>query len=76
MPRGRRAIAHEHYAKADAILRARPKGRIATPRLMGAVYGEILRADGGGRLGAAARARQPAANRELAMIVLQHGLFG
>ncbi len=38
------ALAHDHYDKAAAILAKKPKGRIATPRLMGAVYGEILRA--------------------------------
>ncbi len=38
------ALAHEHYEKALAILARRPKGRIATPWLMGAVYSEILRA--------------------------------
>ncbi|HEX4117685.1 MAG TPA: presqualene diphosphate synthase HpnD [Rhizomicrobium sp.] len=38
------ALAHEHYGKADAILAKKPKGRIATPRLMGAVYCEILKA--------------------------------
>jgi presqualene diphosphate synthase len=38
------AMAHDHYDKAAAILAKRPKGRIATPRLMGAVYGEILKA--------------------------------
>ena len=37
------AMAHEHYDKAAAILAGKPKGRIATPRLMGAVYAEILR---------------------------------
>ena len=37
-------LAHEHYDKAQAILTAKPKGRIATPWLMGAVYSEILRA--------------------------------
>ncbi|HWF63482.1 MAG TPA: presqualene diphosphate synthase HpnD [Rhizomicrobium sp.] len=36
--------AHEHYEKADAILAKKPKGRIATPRLMGSVYSEILKA--------------------------------
>lgn len=36
-------LAHEHYANADAVLTERPKGRIRTPRLMGAVYSEILR---------------------------------
>ena len=38
------AMAHEHYDKAAAILAKKPKGRIATPRLMGAVYCEILKA--------------------------------
>ena len=38
------ALAHEHYDKAAATLADKPKGRIATPRLMGAVYAEILRA--------------------------------
>ncbi|HWY60972.1 MAG TPA: presqualene diphosphate synthase HpnD [Rhizomicrobium sp.] len=37
------ALAHEHYDKAQAILAQRPKGRIATPWLMGAVYSEILK---------------------------------
>jgi presqualene diphosphate synthase len=36
------AMAHDHYDKAAAILAKKPKGRIATPRLMGAVYREIL----------------------------------
>ena len=38
------ALAHHHYDEAHRILSARPKGRIKTPRLMGAVYSEILRA--------------------------------
>jgi phytoene synthase len=38
------AMAHDHYDKAAAILAKKTKGRIATPRLMGAVYGEILKA--------------------------------
>ena len=37
-------LAHHHYDEAQRILSARPKGRIKTPRLMGAVYSEILRA--------------------------------
>ena len=35
--------AHEHYREAAEIMRARPAGRIKTPKLMGAVYSEILR---------------------------------
>src|SRR6201999_2756255 len=34
-------LAHHHYDAASHILKARPKGRIKTPRLMGAVYSEI-----------------------------------
>lgn len=37
------AIAHTHYERAEAIMKARPRGRLLAPRLMGAVYGEILR---------------------------------
>ena len=36
------AMAREHYAAADAVLAKKPKGRLVTPRLMGAVYGAIL----------------------------------
>ena len=36
-------LAHHHYDEAQRILSARPKGRIKTPRLMGAVYSEILK---------------------------------
>jgi phytoene synthase len=35
-------LAHVHYDTAKKILAARPKGRLATPGLMGAVYSEIL----------------------------------
>jgi phytoene synthase len=35
--------AHEHYRAADAVLKTRPSGRIRSPRLMGAVYSQILR---------------------------------
>jgi squalene synthase HpnD len=38
------ALAHDHYDKAQAVLAGKPRGRIATPWLMGAVYSEILRA--------------------------------
>jgi phytoene synthase len=38
------ALAHGHYAAAAAVLARKPKGRLRTPRLMGAVYGEILKA--------------------------------
>ena len=37
------ADAHVHYDEAQRIIASRPKGRIRTPWLMGAVYSEILR---------------------------------
>jgi len=36
------ALAHTHYGAAKKILAAKPKGRLQTPGLMGAVYSEIL----------------------------------
>ena len=36
------ALARTHYAEADRIMAARPKGRLAAPKLMSAVYGRIL----------------------------------
>jgi phytoene synthase len=36
------ALAHTHYDAANAVLAKKPKGRLATPALMGAVYSEIL----------------------------------
>ena len=35
-------IAHDHYAKANAILATRPHGHLIAPRLMAAVYAPIL----------------------------------
>ena len=35
-------LAHQHYAEADRIMRARPKGHLRAPRLMGSVYSRIL----------------------------------
>jgi phytoene synthase len=37
------ATAQEHYRQASRVLAARPGGRLAAPRLMGAVYGDLLR---------------------------------
>jgi squalene synthase HpnD len=67
--------AHGHYAKAAAVLAKRPKGRIATPRLMGAVYGEILRQTEavGWR---PPRKRISLGKAKLVGIVLRNGLFG
>jgi len=67
------AKAHEHYAKADAVLKARPKGRIRSPRLMRQVYSEILskmEADGW----APPRHRVSLPKTRLLWIVLRHGL--
>jgi phytoene synthase len=36
------ALAHTHYDAAKKLLAERPRGRLATPGLMGAVYSEIL----------------------------------
>ena len=67
-------LAHYHYEKAEAILRTKPKGRIATPRLMGAVYAAILSAmEGEGW--APPRKRVSLPKTKLAMIVLRNG-FG
>jgi phytoene synthase len=67
--------AHEHYEKANAILAARPKGRIATPRLMGAVYAELLRVMEA-RGWAPPRKRVSLTKARLLAIVLRNGLFG
>ncbi len=67
------AKAHEHYAKADAVLKARPAGRIRSPRLMRQVYSEILskmEADGW----APPRRRVSLPKTRLLWIVLRHGL--
>jgi len=66
-------LAHNHYEEADRILRTKPKGNLRAPRLMGAVYAEILRKmEAAGWAPPRARARLPKA--QLAMIVLRSGL--
>jgi presqualene diphosphate synthase len=68
-------LAHEHYREVDRILASRPKGRIRTPRLMGAVYAEILRRmEAVGWAPPRHRVRLP--KSRLAMILLRHGLGG
>ncbi|HLY80814.1 MAG TPA: presqualene diphosphate synthase HpnD [Caulobacteraceae bacterium] len=67
------AKAHEHYAKADAVLKARPSGRIRSPRLMRQVYSEILskmELEGWGP----PRRRVSLPKTRLLWIVLRHGL--
>jgi len=69
------ALAHEHYAQAHRIMRTRPKGRIKTPKLMGAVYSEILREME--KVGwAPPRRRVSLGKGKLIGIVLSNGLFG
>jgi presqualene diphosphate synthase len=68
-------LAHEHYAKADAVMAARPKGNLRAPRLMGAVYAEILRRmEAQGWAPPRLRVKLPKA--QLALIVVRHGLIG
>jgi len=67
--------AHVHYAATAAVLAKRPKGRVGTPRLMGAVYEEILRQTES--VGwAPPRLRVSLSKPKLLGIVLRHGLFG
>jgi presqualene diphosphate synthase len=67
-------IAHRHYDEASRILAARPKGRIKTPRLMGAVYSEILRASEAQGF-APPRRRVSLRRSRLVSLVLRQGLF-
>jgi phytoene synthase len=68
-------VARGHYAEADKVLAARPKGRLMTPRLMGAVYGAIL--DKTAAAGwAPPRARASIGKGRLLWIVLRCGLMG
>ncbi len=69
------SMAHEHYREAARILRARPKGKLRAPRLMGAVYAEILRRmESQGW--APPRIRVSIPKPVLLAIVLRHGLIG
>jgi phytoene synthase len=66
-------IAHQHYRRADEIMAAARKGRLRAPRLMSAVYGEILRrmeSEGW----AAPRARVKIDKATLMWILLRRGL--
>ncbi len=67
--------AHGFYDGAAAVLAKKPKGRIGTPRLMGAVYEEILRqTEAVGWV--PPRTRVSLSKAKLLAIVLRHGLFG
>ncbi|HEY5072872.1 MAG TPA: presqualene diphosphate synthase HpnD [Caulobacteraceae bacterium] len=68
------AIAHRHYREADLVMAARPAGRLRTPRLMSAVYGQILaamEAEGW----SAPRRRAKIGRGRLMWIILTRGLF-
>jgi phytoene synthase len=68
-------LAHEHFEAATQILRARPEGRLRAPKLMAAVYSEILREME--KVGwAPPRHRVRVSKPRLAGIVLAHGLIG
>ncbi len=67
-------LAHRHYDQANRILAARPKGRIKTPRLMGAVYSEILSATEAQGF-APPRRRVSLPKSRLLSLVLRQGLF-
>ncbi|MEO8300462.1 MAG: presqualene diphosphate synthase HpnD [Rhizomicrobium sp.] len=67
-------LAHHHYDQAQRILSARPKGRIKTPRLMGAVYSEILRASEAQGF-APPRLRVSLPKSRLLSLVVRQGLF-
>jgi len=67
-------LAHQHYEAASRILAAKPKGRIKTPRLMGAVYSEILTATEAQGF-APPRRRVSLPKSRLLSLVLRQGLF-
>ena len=67
-------LAHHHYDQAQRILAAKPRGRIKTPRLMGAVYSEILRASEAQGF-APPRRRVSLPKSRLVSLVLRQGLF-
>jgi phytoene synthase len=67
------ALAHAHYDAAKKIMAAKPKGRIATPSLMGAVYSEILSESEKAGF-APPRHRVSLGKWRLLMLVVKHGL--
>jgi phytoene synthase len=72
--RGVAALAHGHYREAGRIAAARPKGDLRAPRLMGAVYGEILkRMEEAGWAPPRRRVRLP--KWQLAVLALKNGIL-
>jgi phytoene synthase len=73
--RGVADIAHRHYREADAIMRARPRGDLRPPRLMGAAYSFILREmEKAGWAPPRHRVRPP--KSRMLWLFLRHGLAG
>jgi len=69
------SLAREQYAKAASVLRSRPKGLLRAPRLMGAVYSQVL--DKMEEEGWAPPRRRVRIGRgRLLLTVLRHGLAG
>jgi squalene synthase HpnD len=68
-------LAHEHYEAAVRVLRKRPKGKLRAPKLMAAVYSEILR-EMEKQGWAPPRHRVRLSKPRLARIVLANGLIG
>jgi phytoene synthase len=66
-------LAHAHYEAAKRIMAGKPKGRIATPRLMGAVYSEIL-SESEKQGFAPPRRRVSLSKWRLLTLVVKHGL--
>jgi phytoene synthase len=69
------ALAKDHYAKAEAVLAERPKGRMIAPRLMYGVYSRIL--ERMTQIGwAPPRSRVRVGKLELIWILIRRGLLG
>ncbi|MHB8285417.1 MAG: presqualene diphosphate synthase HpnD, partial [Caulobacteraceae bacterium] len=68
-------LAKDHYAAADEVMAAKPKGKLIAPRLMSAVYSRTLSrtADKGW---AAPRERVSLRKPELIWALVRHGIFG
>ena len=67
--------AHEHYRAAEDVMRARPRGFLRTPRLMGAVYRSVLESmEQAGW--APPRTRVRVSRAKLLLMVLRYGLIG
>ena len=69
------ALAHKHYVESEAIMAKRPEGDLRAPKLMGAVYVEILkRMEAAGWAPPRRRVKLPKAL--LGWLALRYGLVG